>query len=202
MLAQELIEAPKMSNHARGLWGYTGRTPAGEPLTIQSTGIGGPSAAVVLADLADLGVGRAVRVGTCAALDDEAALGEVLVVERALPGDGVSRLLGGADPRPDPALLAALAPAGRSVTARSGELPVRLLARHAPGEGDAGAAVHDLQTAALLALAATLGLAAAALLIVAEDRSGATLGTDDLEAAARRAGRVAADALSNLEVEA
>jgi purine-nucleoside phosphorylase len=24
LLAQELLEKPKMSNHARGLWGYTG----------------------------------------------------------------------------------------------------------------------------------------------------------------------------------
>ncbi len=68
LLAQELLEEPKMSNHARGLWGYSGRTPAGERLTIQATGIGGPSAALVLADLAKLGVRRAVRVGTCVGL--------------------------------------------------------------------------------------------------------------------------------------
>ena len=71
-----------MSNHARGLWGYTGRPPAGDELTIQSTGMGGPSAAVVLADLAELGVRRAVRVGTCAALG-ELAPGELLVVGEA-----------------------------------------------------------------------------------------------------------------------
>ena len=69
MLAQELLEQPKMSNHARGLWGYTGRTAAGAELTVQATGMGGPSAAIVLADLAELGVRRAIRVGTCAALD-------------------------------------------------------------------------------------------------------------------------------------
>ena len=48
MLAQELLETPKMSNHARGLWGYSGQTPAGAQLTIQATGMGGPSAALVL----------------------------------------------------------------------------------------------------------------------------------------------------------
>ena len=42
LLAQELLEEPKMSNHARGLWGYSGRTPAGDELTIQATGMGGP----------------------------------------------------------------------------------------------------------------------------------------------------------------
>jgi purine-nucleoside phosphorylase len=44
-LAQTLISQPLMFNHHRGLWGYTG--PAnhdGQPLTIQSTGLGGPSA--------------------------------------------------------------------------------------------------------------------------------------------------------------
>ncbi|HTR72171.1 MAG TPA: hypothetical protein VMG80_01135, partial [Solirubrobacteraceae bacterium] len=43
-LAQKLIATPRMFNHHRGLWGYTGLALAdGEPLTIQATGIGGPS---------------------------------------------------------------------------------------------------------------------------------------------------------------
>ena len=48
MLAQALLEAPRMFNHHRGLWGYTGAASDGEPLTIQATGMGGPSAAIVL----------------------------------------------------------------------------------------------------------------------------------------------------------
>src|SRR5215213_4718701 len=76
LLAQELLESPKMSNHARGLWGYTGAAEGGE-LTIQSTGMGGPSAAIVLGDLAELGVRRAVRVGTGAALSRRARPGEL-----------------------------------------------------------------------------------------------------------------------------
>src|SRR4051812_50139036 len=45
-LAQALCDAPaKMFNHNRGLWGYTGTALDGAPLTIQSTGIGGPGAA-------------------------------------------------------------------------------------------------------------------------------------------------------------
>ncbi|HEY5052214.1 MAG TPA: hypothetical protein VII45_02275, partial [Solirubrobacterales bacterium] len=83
LLAQELLEEPKMSNHARGLWGYSGQTPGGEALTIQSTGMGGPSAAVVLTDLAKLGVRQAVRIGTGAAVTAEVAVGEMLVVEGA-----------------------------------------------------------------------------------------------------------------------
>ena len=48
-LAQELLEAPRMFNHHRGLWGYTGRAGDGAALTIQSTGMGGPSAASLVA---------------------------------------------------------------------------------------------------------------------------------------------------------
>jgi purine-nucleoside phosphorylase len=32
-LAQQLLTEPKMSNHARGLWGYSGETPNGNPLS-------------------------------------------------------------------------------------------------------------------------------------------------------------------------
>jgi uridine phosphorylase len=68
-LAQLLLEGPLMFNHHRGLWGYTGPALAdGKPLTIQSTGMGGPSAAIVLQELIALGARRAIRVGTCGAL--------------------------------------------------------------------------------------------------------------------------------------
>src|SRR3954451_18730977 len=94
LLAQELLKEPKMSNHARGLWGYSGETPEGKRLTIQATGIGGPSAALVLADLAELGVRRAVRVGTCVALDATFALGELVVATEAIAEGGSGAALG------------------------------------------------------------------------------------------------------------
>lgn len=83
-----------MLNHNRGLWGYTGRAADGELLSVQSTGMGGPSAAIVLEELADLGVTTAVRVGTCGALDGGLAHGDLLVVREAIADDGTSRALG------------------------------------------------------------------------------------------------------------
>src|SRR5213076_2019006 len=73
-LAQTLLDEPRMFNHNRGLWGYTGTAADGEPLTIQSTGMGGPSAAIVVEELCELGLERFVRVGTCGALDGRLAL--------------------------------------------------------------------------------------------------------------------------------
>ena len=50
--------------------------------------MGGPSAALVLADLAELGVRRAVRVGSCLAAGADAGAGELLLVEEAVAGGG------------------------------------------------------------------------------------------------------------------
>jgi purine-nucleoside phosphorylase len=191
---------PKMSNHARGLWGYSGRTAADRGLTIQATGMGGPSAAIVLADLAKLGVKRAVRVGTCVGLSANAGLGELLLVEEAIGAGGSATSFGlaaGAGARPDPALLDHLREGlgeARAVPVASFDAP--------PVDATAppGAVAADLQTVAVLARAEQLGVAAAALLIVAE-AGGDRLADDALEAAAKRAGRAAAGALSNLQVE-
>src|SRR5918911_928802 len=91
LLAQALLDEPRMFNHNRGLWGYTGLAEDGEPLTVQSTGMGGPSAAIVIAELADLGAERLLRVGTCGALDATLDLGDLLIVAEAVAGDGTSR---------------------------------------------------------------------------------------------------------------
>jgi uridine phosphorylase len=93
-LAQFLLEDPLMFNHHRGLWGYTGRAADGEPLTVQSTGMGGPSAAIVLHELISLGVRRAIRVGTCGALDPSLRLGDLVLAREAMAADGTSQALG------------------------------------------------------------------------------------------------------------
>ncbi len=88
LLAQELLEQPKMSNHARGLWGYHGHTPGGRELTVQATGMGGPSAALVLADLAELGVRRAIRVGSATGLSPGSSPASWSSSTRHTPGAG------------------------------------------------------------------------------------------------------------------
>jgi uridine phosphorylase len=191
MLAQELLEEPKMSNHARGLWGYSGATAAGDALTLQSTGMGGPSATLVLADLAELGLRRAVRVGTCTALGPEPRLGALIVIAAAHAGPnsgGTGAVL------PDPALTAALeaelgSAAGRGAVASLDTLP-QSAEEVIPGE------VADMQTATLLASGPRLGVEVATLLIVTETLGGEKLDDEATEVAAKRAGRAAAAILS------
>ncbi len=197
MLAQELLEQPKMCNHARGLWGYSGRTPAGAELTVQSTGMGGPSAALVLADLAELGVRRAVRVGTCAALEPEPACGDLLVVLEAQAWSG-GRL--GLSTLAAPDLTGRVRrELGIGRNARPA-IVASLDTLHEHGAAEAGAYVGtadaaDMQTAALLAQGERLEMEIAAVLIVAEDADGEIADDEVVETAAKRAGLAAVAAL-------
>jgi uridine phosphorylase len=141
-LAQFLLESPLMFNHHRGLWGYTGTAADGEPLTIQSTGMGGPSAAIVLHELILLGVTRAIRVGTCGAFDPALGLGDLVVAFEAIAGDGTSVALG-ADglARADPGLADALLGALRHERVQAGE-PATELAVARSGIGSGGRPCH------------------------------------------------------------
>jgi purine-nucleoside phosphorylase len=65
-------------NAERGMLGYTG-TFEGEPISVQSTGMGCPSAGIVFEELIMLGATRLVRVGTCGGLGDGMAMGDTVV---------------------------------------------------------------------------------------------------------------------------
>ncbi len=211
LLAQELLTSPKMSNHARGLWGYSGRTAAGDELTIQSTGMGGPSAALVLADLAKLGVRRAVRVGTCVAVGGRARLGELLLPSAAVAAGGSAAAFGlapGDLAAPDAELQRELLSVvegstgggqADTVAARTAQV-ASLDVLHRAGEDlprdfPTEAAAVDMQTVAVLARAAELALAAAAVLVVSEAGE-ERLDDGSLAVAAVDAGAGAALALS------
>ncbi len=189
LLAQELLEQPKMSNHARGLWGYSGCTAAGRELTVQATGMGGPSAAVVLDDLAELGVRRAIRVGSCTAIDPELSAGRLLAVAEAHAwssgGAGESMF---PDPELSEALQRQLGGEARVGTVASLDT---LHGGGAPAPVEAGDAA-DMQTASLFGRAGALGVRLAAVLIVAEGVEGQLLGEDRAAEVATRAGRCAA----------
>ena len=164
-LAQALLDAPLMFNHHRGLWGDTGTAADGEPLTIQSTGMGGPSAAIVVSELIDLGAQRLVRIGTTGALAPELALGDLVVVESVLAEDGVGATLGAA--APDPELTARLAGDHRGPVASSDLF-------YDPREdieqtwAQRGALAVEMECAALFAVAAARQAAAAAVLLVSD----------------------------------
>ena len=201
-MAEALLDTPKMFNHHRGLWGYTGTAADGEPLTVQSTGMGGPSAAIVIAELHDLGARTLVRVGTCGALHPALVLGELLVVTEALSADGTSRALGAGDRvSGDPSLLERLTAACGAGTARGPVVSTDLFYDGREGEEQAwleqGARAVEMEAAAMFALATRREFAAGAVLIVSDVLSPprTRIGADALAAAELRLGTVATAAL-------
>ena len=202
-LAQGLLERPVMFNHNRGLWGYTGTAADGGQLTVQSTGMGGPSAAIVIAELADLGAQQLLRVGTCGALNPELALGDLLVATGAIAADGTSRALGATGTvRPDEELLGALVSAGDEHV-HAGPVVSTDLFYDGPEDEQRewiaeGAVAVEMETATLFALAQRRGLQAAALLLVSDLlRGGRTrIPADELLAGEHRLGELAVRALS------
>lgn len=189
-----------MFNHHRGLWGYTGTaTEDGQPLTVQATGIGGQSLSAVTGELCDLGLEAAVRIGTSLRLDDSSPrLGEPLLVDRAF---AVRRAGGGGDGPggpllPDTVLTTALASDPQARLSPAPLLESDGLDR--PPVGDRvqiAGAVTDLSTARLLDLAASRGLSAAAISIVAADPLLGELPDSDLERTVERVGAAAVRAL-------
>ena len=195
LLAQELLSEPRMSNHHRGLWGYWGETADGAELTVQATGIGGPSASIVLGELIEAGLRRAIRIGTCSSPDGSLGLGTAVVAATAAPA-------GGGPIAPDRALSDAMiaggAGPGAAVISLERPPPGDDGPLHIHGGPGASAIVHgplDLQTAALAALASDRGVGFAAALIVA-DSEGVPLEDEALESVALRLGRIAVGALA------
>ena len=177
-------ETPRMFNHHRGLWGYTGVALDGAALTVQSTGIGGPSAAVVVGELHTLGLRRAVRIGRAWALDGTLREGELLAPTMVISTDGATRAIGfGPRVEPDPSLVAALDADHNGILA-SVDVP----------EADPGAdaLAFDLESAAVLAAAQRAEIPAACVV--------ALEGATDPEDVAERLGRSALAALAPLPI--
>jgi uridine phosphorylase len=201
-VATDLMDAPSRFNHARGLWGYTGDAPDGMPLTVQATGMGGPSAAIVVEELIALGARLLVRIGTCGALLPELRLGQLVSVSDVLSADGASAALGAAGPvAADPELAHALA-------TEAGGPPVRAVSSdvfYEEREGlerewvEHGAAVVEMEAATVLRLAELRGVRAGCLLAVTDllaDGERTRLDSDGLAQAGLQLGRAAYAAIT------
>ena len=62
----------------------------GVPVLVMSTGMGGPSMAIAVEELRKIGVTAAIRIGSCGALQPEAGVGDLVMVEAAVRDEGTS----------------------------------------------------------------------------------------------------------------
>lgn len=96
-IAEAYLDGPVERNSERGMLGYTGEFE-GCPVSVQATGMGCPSAAIVMEELIQLGVKRFLRVGTCGGLQPDLRLGDLIVALTAVPADGTARHYVGGEP--------------------------------------------------------------------------------------------------------
>ena len=69
---------------------YTG-TLDGVKVSVTSTGIGGPSAAIAIEELSKVGAHTFIRVGTCGGMQEEVCGGDVVIATGAVRMEGTSR---------------------------------------------------------------------------------------------------------------
>ena len=96
-IAETYFDNPVQRNSERGLLGYTGEYE-GRPVSVQATGMGCPTAAIVVEELIQLGVKRLLRVGTCGGLQPDLKLGDLIVALTAVPADSTAMHLVGDEP--------------------------------------------------------------------------------------------------------
>jgi len=96
-IAETYFDNPVQRNSERGLLGYTGEYE-GRPVSVQATGMGCPTAAIVVEELIQLGVKRLLRVGTCGGLQPDLKLGDLIVALTAVAADSTAMHLVGGEP--------------------------------------------------------------------------------------------------------
>ena len=86
----EHFEDAKLVADSREFVTYTGYLE-GEKVSVTSTGIGGPGAAIAMEELANLGASYFIRVGTCGGMQTEVKSGDLIIATAAVRNEGTSR---------------------------------------------------------------------------------------------------------------
>src|SRR3990170_3970798 len=83
------LENARQVNAHRGMLGYTG-TFNGRPVSVQTSGMGTPSFAIVAEELLRLGAKKLIRVGTCGGIAPGLKTGDLVIASAACPVDGAT----------------------------------------------------------------------------------------------------------------
>lgn len=84
------FERPELIADSREYVTYTGYLN-GEKVSVTSTGIGGPSAAIAMEELVKAGADTFLRIGTCGGMQKEILSGDIVIANGAIRMEGTSR---------------------------------------------------------------------------------------------------------------
>jgi DeoD family purine-nucleoside phosphorylase len=96
-VAEHVLDEAKLVNEERGMLGFTGMFE-GRPLSVQATGMGCPSAAIVYEELIQLGATRLLSIGTCGALQPGMGMADLVVAVASTPSDQTAMTYTGGEP--------------------------------------------------------------------------------------------------------
>jgi DeoD family purine-nucleoside phosphorylase len=96
-MIKDRLKNSKLVNSNRGLLGSTGNYK-NKKISVQTTGMGCPSAAIVMEELIQLGVERFIRVGTCGGIGKDIRPLDIIGAIAASPFDGTTRTYLGGEP--------------------------------------------------------------------------------------------------------
>lgn len=85
----EMLDDAQCYNEFRGLLGYTGRWN-GTRVSVQTTGMGCPSAAIVCEEMEMLGAKTLIRLGTCGAVQPYMRATDMIIATASCPLDGTT----------------------------------------------------------------------------------------------------------------
>ena len=83
------FDNPRLVGDNREYVTYTG-TLDGVRVSVTSTGIGGPSAAIALEELSKIGAHTFIRVGTCGGIQENVKSGDIIIANAAIRAEGTS----------------------------------------------------------------------------------------------------------------
>ena len=86
----QYLDSPRQVSYNREYNVYTG-TLMGEPVSVCSTGIGGPSTAIAVEELAARGGHTFIRIGTCGGISTMVRSGDCVIATGAVRQEGTSR---------------------------------------------------------------------------------------------------------------
>ncbi|MBI3961579.1 MAG: purine-nucleoside phosphorylase, partial [Deinococcus sp.] len=87
-VSHQLQHARQVNAH-RGLLGYTG-SYRGVPVSVQATGMGCPSAAIIIEELMTLGAQIFLRIGTCGGLGKQMRTTDLVIATASCPLDATA----------------------------------------------------------------------------------------------------------------
>ncbi len=89
-IATQRLGAAQMLSNGRGLDSWSAQLPSGRPVVCATSGMGAPSASIVINELAQIGIRTIIRIGTSGSIQPHVEVGSLVIPHAALCRHGAA----------------------------------------------------------------------------------------------------------------